>query len=184
MSLFRKCLFLSAPLMLCLTLTPAVHADVIATALNVSTPDGIAIGALVYTDLLGIQQWAYTNVDTDILNTRTTEFTAAFADVLGLETLTVTNTCIQVTVLGPSIPCQQLAFAFEDLSLGDANRWRYCRSAIGASIGSNGATFDYNPPPPPPPAVGPTPEPESLTLTASGLLGIVGLVRRKMRPSA
>ena len=190
----RKCLFLSALVMLSLSLTPAVRADAITAAINVSTPGGIAIGTLVYTDVLGVQQYVYTDTATDVFNTRNTEFTATFADLLGVETLTVTDTCIQVNILGPAIPCQELAFAFEDLSLGDANLLstfgaastmvdgQIAEVAFGASVGSSGATFDYDPPPPPP--MGATPEPGSLALAATGLLGVAGVVRRRMRPFA
>ena len=194
MASLRKYLLLSALVMLGLTVTPAVRADDILTGLNVSTANGLAIGTLVYADVLGVQQWVYTDTETDVFNTRNTEFTATFADVLGIETLTVTDTCVQVNIFGPGIPCQELAFAFEDLSLGDANLvsafgdastlidGQIAEIAFGASVGSSGATFDYDPPAPP--AVGATPEPGSLALAATGLLGVAGMVRRKMRPSA
>jgi hypothetical protein len=89
-------------------------------------------------------------------------------------------------LLGNGVPCEALAFSFTDINGWDGS----ILSALGtahafvagdvanidfdASIGAGSTTINFNPNP------APTPEPESLALLATGLLGVAGVVRRKV----
>ena len=179
--------------MLSLIFTPAAHADNLEIGLNVSTTSGgVLLLVPAEIDLPGVQEFLYSETITDVLNTRTTDFSATFIDLLGIETVTVIDVCTQITIAGPATPCQGLAFAFEDLSIGTLPHLVLALGSastlidgnIGeidfdASLGGGSAVFNF----PPVPPVAPTPEPASLSLAATGLLGVAGMVRRKMRLS-
>lgn len=189
-----KPLLSSAVLLLALcSINQAARADSELVSLNT----GVAADALVETSVAGVDTFVYTNTDVSllgplgVLSASTSVFTATYADVLGtLGVLNVTDVCTSVDILDVApTPCQDFAFSFTNLTLGDAS----VVAAIGAvaSVNANvadldiaGATiagasgsFDFQNPPPPSSV---TPEPDSLSLMATGLLAAAGMIRRKI----
>jgi hypothetical protein len=185
-------------------LTVTLHADTIGLTLKT----GVATDAYVETPILNGEQFTYIHetlgilADGDVLNSSTSVFTATYVDVLGtLGVFNFTDVCTTVTVLGPPIPCQDFAFSFTDVTLGDASIIADVAASInlnvglanvdvggvshlvpdgldhilGVSVGLGSGEIDFHNPPPPP-AV---PEPGTLSLMATGLLGAAGAIRRK-----
>jgi len=155
-----------------------LHASPVAPTLTVN---GSAV-VLTPTIVGGVEEFAYSNTSTDILNTQTTDFLATLTNIAGIDVLNVTDVCAQVTIAGPAIACPGLAFSFTDvngwngsivsaLGLAGANVYGDVADiSFGASVGAGSATVDF----------APTPEPESLALLATGLIGVAGVVRRKV----
>ena len=178
-----------------------LHADTVSL-----TVDGTAV---VGTPILNGYSFVYTNetlgvLDNALLQSSTSVITATYVDVLGtLGVFNFTDICTKVVVLGPIVPCQDLALSFTDVTLGDASVVAAIAANInvgvgvgGGGVGNIGITganlapnfdllglsvagasgeIDFNNPPPPP-AV---PEPGTLSLMATGLLGAAGAIRRK-----
>jgi PEP-CTERM motif len=135
-------------------------------------------------------------LDNALLQSSTSVVTATYVDALGtLGVFNFTDICTKVTVLGPAVPCQDLAISFTDVTLGDASIIAAIAANINVGVGvgnisiagANLANFnlldvsvagasgeiDFTNPPP---AV---PEPGTLSLMATGLLGAAGVIRRK-----
>jgi PEP-CTERM motif len=183
------------------TITPYLHADNIGLTLKT----GVVTDAYVETPILNGEQFTYVHetlgvlTDGNLLNSSTSVFTATYVDVLGtLGVFNFTDVCTTVTIIGPSIPCQDFAFSFTDVTLGDASIIADVAASInlnvglanvnvgglnlvpdglehlaGVSVGLGSGQIDFTNPPP---AV---PEPGTLSLMATGLLGAAGAIRRK-----
>jgi hypothetical protein len=157
---------------------------------------------VVGTPILNGFSFVYANttlgvLDNALLQSSTSVVTATYVDVLGtLGVFNFTDICTKVTVVGPIIPCQDLAISFTDVTLGDASIVAALAANInvgvgvgnisiaganlapnfgllGVSVAGASGEIDFQNPPP---AV---PEPGTLSLMATGLLGAAGVVRRK-----
>ena len=189
-----------------ITVTPYVHADNIGLTLKT----GAATDLLVETPILNGEQFTYTHetlgilTNGNLLNSSTSVFTATYVDVLGtLGVFNFTDLCATVTIIGPAVPCQQFAFSFTNLTLGDASITAALAASInvnlglasgsvgglnlapdgfnlaGASLGLGSGEIDFSNPPPNGGGDSPVPEPGTLSLMATGLLGAAGAVRRR-----
>jgi hypothetical protein len=172
-----------------------LHADTVSLTVDGTAVVGTAIAngySFVYTnETLGIL------TDHNLLNSSTSVVTATYVDVLGtLGVFNFTDICTKITVLGPIVPCQDLAISFTDVTLGDASIALAIAANInvgvgvgnisiaganlvpqsellGISVAGASGEIDFHDPPP---AV---PEPGTLSLMATGLLGAAGAIRRK-----
>jgi hypothetical protein len=186
--------------------TVDLHADTV----NLTLATGVSTDNLVETSIANGEQFTYTNetlgllANGNLLNSSTSVFTATYVDALGtLGVLNFTDLCTKVTILGPAVPCQQFAFSFTDVTLGDASVIAALGAAIdvdagiatlggsglspdgfnllGASLALGSGQIDFSAPP----SGGggsdpsPVPEPGTLGLFATGLLGAAGIVRRR-----
>jgi hypothetical protein len=179
-----------------LALLPAnLHADTVSLTVNGTTVVGTPIGITGY-------NFSYVNttlgiLDNALLQSSTSVVTATYVDVLGtLGVFNFTDICTKVTILGPMVPCQDLAISFTDVTLGDASIVAALAANInvgvgvgnisiaganlapnfgllGLSVAGASGEIDFQNPPP---AV---PEPGTLSLMATGLLGAAGVIRRK-----
>jgi PEP-CTERM motif len=189
-----KSLFLFLALVILTFATIDLHADTVSL-----TVDGTAV---VGTPILNGYSFVYTNetlglFDNALLQSSTSVVTATYVDVLGtLGVFNFTDICTKITVLGPIVPCQDLAISFTDVTLGDASIALAIAANInvgvgvgnisiaganlvpqsellGISVAGASGEIDFHDPPP---AV---PEPGTLSLMATGLLGAAGAIRRK-----
>jgi hypothetical protein len=189
-----------------ITITPYVRADNIGLTLKT----GAATDLLVETPILNGEQFTYTHetlgilTNGNLLNSSTSVFTATYVDVLGtLGVFNFTDLCATVTIIGPAVPCQQFAFSFTNLTLGDASITADLAASIninlglasgsvgglnlapdgfnlvGASLGLGSGQIDFSNPPPNGGGDSPVPEPGTLSLMATGLLGAAGVIRRR-----
>ena len=174
--------------------TATLHADSVNLVINGTTVVGTPIlngYNFTYVDeSLGVLS------DGNLLNSTTSTVTATYVDALGtLGVFNFTDVCATVVVLGPAVPCQNLAISFTNLTLPIASVDAAVAANInlglgvgninidgtnlgtlnilGASVaGASGQISFGNPP-------SAVPEPASLSLMATGLLGAAGFVRRR-----
>ena len=180
-----------------------LHADTVGLTLKTGT----LTDAVVVTPILNGEQFTYTHetlgvlTDGNLLNSSTSVFTATYVDALGtLGVFNFTDVCATVTIIGPAVPCEQFAFSFTDVTLGQASIVAALAASLdvnvglangsvggltlapdgfnllGASLGLGSGEIDFTNPPP---SNSPVPEPGSLSLMATGLLGAAGAIRRK-----
>lgn len=158
---------------------------------------GVAAGVLTETQIGGVDTWIYADDSTTLFNplgsqTDNDVLTVAFSDVAGVPLLNVTDVCANVSVLEPVNPCAGFSFsdtalgapylisgtgdlANLDLSLGaDVNVNALGTDVAGLAIGNGTAQIGFGNPP------SVTPEPPALTLLGTGLIGLAGLVKKRL----
>lgn len=167
--------------------TVSLHADSITATL---TADGTT-ATLLETPILNGEQFTYINLNsvTTLIpptdNTSLNTFVATYVDVSGLAgVLNVTDVCAQAALNTAAVPCQNLAFSFTDLTLGNVSLVAAIDASVFASgnvadvnfegsIAGGSATFDFGGSP------SAVPEPSTLSFLATGLLGAAGVFRCK-----
>lgn len=179
--------------------TANLHADDVNLVINGTTVVGTPIANgfnFTYVDeTLGLLS------DGNLLNSTTSTVTATYVDALGtLGVFNFTDVCATVVVLGPAVPCQNLALSFTNLTLPIASIDAAVAANInlgvgvsnididgahlgtlnilGASVAGASGQINFGNPP------SAVPEPASLSLMATGLLGAAGIVRRRFTSEA
>jgi hypothetical protein len=106
--------------------------------------------------------------------------------VAGITTLDVVETCLAVYVGPTPVTCSEASFVYTNdtlgpllsavgtLNIGADINGEIAGTDLGLDIGGGQETFTYGPPP------SATPEPGSLTLLGTSLLGVAGVLRRKV----
>ena len=167
---------------------------------------GVTGGTLVETQVANVFTWVYADTAATLYNPigvtdDNNVFTAVFTYVpLGVSVLNVTDVCANVGILHAATPCN-LDFSFSDTSLGlgymDGSNTPALLGNLDIALGANidisvldgviggvagnplasadigGGTGQID--------FAPTPEPGTLGLMGTGLLGVAGMVRRKLR---
>jgi hypothetical protein len=169
--------------------TRSLQADSISASLDAG---GTSV-LLIETPILNGDQFTYTNTNVMLggdplqLNASNTDFLATYTDVLGVGLLNVTDVCAQVALNSASVPCENLAFSFTDLTLGNAS----VIADLGASVFASGNVADVNFAASiaggdasvgfgQPPTLSPVPEPGTLSLMLTGLITAAGVFRIKL----
>ncbi|MGA8941089.1 MAG: hypothetical protein WB439_18135 [Acidobacteriaceae bacterium] len=174
--------------------TPNLWANPVITLTN-----GVGAGAFVETPIAGGDEWLYVDNSTTVglgvpptVQADTDALNVTFTDIAGVSLLNVTDICANVGVFTPANPCA--GFAFSDTGLGapylingtgdlaglDLAAAANLNAGVlgielgGASIGSGTAQIGFGEPP------SVTPEPPALTLLGTGLLGIAGLMKKRL----
>ena len=192
----KKLLVLFAAFTIALS-TAESKADTLTATLDVGAGAGVA----VFVPLAGVETFTYTNTFTDLslgsktfLDVFNVDFNATFAKIGGIDVLSITDVCINVSLLNAPTGCPALAFTFADISAGPANLLTafggvsaFVNAGVanfdigGASIGGGGAVFNFPCDPGTTGNPSPVPEPGTLSMMATGLLGAAGAVRRKLK---
>lgn len=173
--------------------TPKLHAD------PVLTVNGGVVGAtFVETPIVNGFQWVYTDntaglsLDPPFAYSDNNVFTATFTDVAGVKLLNVNDVCANLGVLIPAPSCA-VGFTFTDVGVGtpflisnasllgvfsfNASVDTLGVTVADVSVGGGSAQFGFGQPP------AATPEPGSLGLLGTGVLGVAGVVRRRILAS-
>lgn len=172
----------------------SLHADTVNLNINGTTVVGTPI----------LNGYNFTYVDTtlgvlsngNLLNSATSTVTATYVNALGtLGVFNFTDVCANVTIIGPAVPCQNLAISFTNATLPFASVDAALAANInvglgvsninidganlgtlnilGASVAGASGQINFTNPP------SAVPEPASLSLMATGLLGAAGVIRRR-----
>lgn len=194
--------------------TASLRAD----SYDISLKTGATVDALVTANVIfdGVAAKQYTYVNEQIgllgafgavLSSSTSTFTATYASLSPIASvLSVTDVCANVYFLGSTPGCQNFAFSFNNVKLGDGEDGIASATAlvlasvnvgvgladlningsdlnqpqlVGLSIDSASGNFNFGPPP----VTAATPEPSSLCLMATGLATAAGAIRRKAKRS-
>lgn len=156
------------------------------------TVGGTAV-TLVATPIANGTQYTFDKLYTtflgdDLLGASNQFFTATLTNVAGVGVLNVTDVCAAAFVGVLPISCANTAFTYtaasndqmtllEALGLASVNlSGNVANVNFGGSIGGGTAEITIAP--------APTPEPESLTLLGTGVIGVAGIVRRRIRFTA
>jgi hypothetical protein len=183
-----KLLCSMAVLVLLGMVAPNMYADPVLT-LNSSA----VAGTFVETPIAGGDTWVYTDTSAGgsfvppYAYADNNVFTATFTDIAGVALLNINDLCANAAIGIPANSCA-LGFTFTDASLGtpflksNADALGILGITIdadvvginaGASVGGGSAQIGFAAP-------SPTPEPNTLTLLGTGLLGMAGVMRKKL----
>jgi hypothetical protein len=131
--------------------------------------------------------FSYTYLNKDLFSLSLESFTAIYTYEAGVGTLNVTEACAAViVVLHHPAPCQNFAFSFTDLTLGNISAGTFiglnaningdvATVNFDGKIGTGSGSFKFTDLP----SNSPVPEPGSLSLMATGLMGAATVLRRK-----
>ena len=173
----------------------------LADPFTVSLTTGAVTDTLVTTPILNGFQFTYQNLTTGLslgipptLTASDSTFLATYVLTGGIGVLNVTDVCAKVDVNTPLAPCQQFAFSFTNLTLGNATVISTILNtnisasgnvasffipggsvSVAADVALGGGQVDFTPP------MNPVPEPGTLGLVATGLLGAATQIRKRLR---
>lgn len=158
-------------------------------------------GSVIDTANVNLTNNGFSVLDHGSLFTITYVTTPTIGLIPGVGLLNVTDVCttVAVSIGGGTLgtPCQAEALSFTDANFGAvqigaavalgaqetlmvSGNTANLNVAQSASIGLDTASFTFVNPVSAPPTTSPVPEPGTLGLMASGLLGAVGAIRRKL----